>query len=178
MSGFWRRIIWLLPLAAFIVLLFVMAGNLGKSPEVIVRSHMIGKPVPEFTLAGYGDRPGLASADLARGEPVLVNLYASWCLPCIVEAPQLAVLKARGATIQGIAVRDTEVDMQDFLDRYGDAYDRIGNDAEGRMLVAFGASGVPETYVVDGRGIIRYQHLGEIRSENVAELLTQLEKAR
>lgn len=172
-----RRLVWLLPLALFAGLLVVMAGNLGKSPEVTVRSHLVGKEVPHFDLPGYGTRAGLASAGLASGRPVLVNLFASWCLPCAAEAPQLAELKARGATIQGIAVRDDAADMQQFLARHGDPYAGIGDDAAGQMLVAFGASGVPETYVIDGRGVIRYQHLGEIRPENVRQLLAELQKA-
>lgn len=173
-----KRLIWLLPLFAFAGLLYIMAGSLGRSPEVVVRSQMIGKPVPEFQLAGYGDRPGLATDDLRRGQPVLVNLFASWCLPCVVEAPQLAELKARGAVLEGIAVRDEQADMQRFLDRNGDPYGRIGDDVDNQMLIAFGASGVPETYVVDGQGIIRYQHIGEIRPEDVPVLMQQLEQAR
>jgi cytochrome c biogenesis protein CcmG/thiol:disulfide interchange protein DsbE len=109
---------------------------------------------------------------------VLVNIFASWCLPCAVEAPQLKALQAQGATIHGIATRDQPADVARFLERHGNPFTRIGLDPAGRMLIAFGASGVPETYVVDGRGIIRHQHLGEIRPEHVEGLLAELEKAR
>ncbi len=171
------RILLLLPFLLFVGLLVLMAGNLGKSPTAVIKSQMIGKPVGAFDLAGMDGAPGLSSANLAEGKPVLVNLFASWCLPCAVEAPQLEKLKAAGVVLHGIAVRDTPEDMRGFLNRHGNPFDRIGDDKGGRMLLNFGASGVPETYVVDGKGVIRYQHLGEIRPEDVAVIVRELEKA-
>ena len=109
---------------------------------------------------------------------MLLNLFASWCLPCAVEAPHLEALSAKGATIHAIAVRDQPADVGGFLDKHGNPFGRIGLDQGGRMMIALGASGVPETFVVDGRGIIRFQHLGEIRAEHVPMLLAELEKAR
>lgn len=173
-----RRLLWLLPLALFAGLIALMAGNLGRPQQAIVKSHMIGKPVPDFALAGPGGGPGLSAADLKGEGPVLVNLFASWCLPCAVEAPQLEALRAGGATIHGIAIRDTPEKTAAFLARHGNPFTRIGDDPGGRLMLAFGASGVPETYVIDGRGIIRHQHLGEIRPEHVPELLAELRKAR
>ncbi len=178
MNRWTTRALLLLPLALFCGLVMLMAGNLGKPTEAVIRSHMVGKPVPAFALEGTGGAPGLAAADLATGKPVLVNLFASWCLPCAVEAPQLQALADKGATIHGIAIRDTPDKVQGFLDRHGNPYTRIGDDRTSRMLIAFGASGVPETYVIDGKGIIRHQHLGEIRAEHVPELLAELEKAK
>jgi|FEC22Drversion2_1045045.scaffolds.fasta_scaffold00099_13 cytochrome c biogenesis protein CcmG/thiol:disulfide interchange protein DsbE len=173
-----RRLLWLLPLALFAGLIALMAGNLGRPPQAIVKSHMIGKPVPDFELPGPDGGPGLRAADLKGQGPLLVNLFASWCLPCAVEAPQLEALRAGGATIHGIAVRDTPDKTAAFLARHGNPFARIGDDPGGRLMLAFGASGVPETYVIDGRGIIRHQHLGEIRPEHVPELLAELAKAR
>jgi len=173
------KLFWLLPLLLFAALLALMGGNIGRSPEAVILSHMIGKPVPEFAFGGTAGAEGLSRADLAAGgAPVLVNLFASWCLPCAVEAPQLKALVDRGAIIHGIAVRDTPDDIAAFLDRHGNPFTRIALDEQGRMMLALGASGVPETYVIDGRGIIRFQHLGEIRAEHVPVLLAQLEKAR
>ncbi|MFN3369988.1 MAG: DsbE family thiol:disulfide interchange protein [Sphingomonadaceae bacterium] len=173
-----NRLVWLLPLAIFAGLVALMAGNLGRPSQAVVKSHMIGKPVPAFELAAPEGGPGLSAGDLKGGGPVLVNLFASWCLPCAVEAPQLEALRAKGATLHGIAVRDTPEKTAAFLARHGNPFTRIGADPGGRMMLAFGASGVPETYVIDGRGIIRHQHLGEIRPEHVPELLAELEKAR
>lgn len=175
----WKtRALWLLPLLLFTGLVVLMAGNLGRPQQAVIRSHLVGKPVPEMALAGVAGAPGLASADLKTGQPVLVNLFASWCLPCAVEAPQLKALQANGVVLHGIAIRDQPGDVQGFLGKHGNPFTRIGQDPGGRMLIAFGASGVPETYVVDGTGIIRYQHLGEIRAEHLAVLMAELEKAR
>jgi cytochrome c biogenesis protein CcmG/thiol:disulfide interchange protein DsbE len=175
----WKtRALWLLPLLLFTGLVMLMAGNLGKPQQAVVRSHMIGKPAPDMALEGLAGGPGLSSADLKAGEPVLLNLFASWCLPCAVEAPQLQALKAKGVTLHGIAVRDQPADVEGFLAKHGNPFTRIGLDPGGRMMVGFGASGVPETYVIDGQGIVRYQHLGEIRAEHVPMLLAELEKAK
>lgn len=172
------RLLWLLPLLLFAGLLALMANNLGKPTQAVIKSHMVGKPVPDFALEGAAGAAGLSSRDLAGGKPVLVNLFASWCLPCAVEAPQLKALRDKGVIVHGIAVRDTPEALAGFLGRHGNPFDRIGDDRGGRMLLAFGASGVPETYVVDGKGIVRYQHLGEIRAEHVPMLMRELEKAR
>jgi cytochrome c biogenesis protein CcmG/thiol:disulfide interchange protein DsbE len=175
----WKtRALWLLPLLLFTGLVVLMAQNLGKPQQAVIRSHMVGKPAPQMALEGVGGVPGLATADLKAGQPVLVNLFASWCLPCAVEAPQLKVLQARGVTLYGIAVRDQPADVEGFLAKHGNPFGRIGLDPGGRMMIGFGASGVPETYVIDGRGVVRYQHLGEIRAEHVPMLLAELEKAK
>ena len=172
------KLIWLLPLLLFAGVIVLMAGNIGNSPEAVVRSHMVGKPVPEFSFAGSAGKPGLASADLRQGQPVLVNLFASWCVPCAIEAPQLEALRQKGAPLVGIAIRDTDENITAFTGKHGNPFSHIGLDSNGVSMLALGASGVPETYVVDGRGVIRYQHIGEIRAEHVPMLLRELEKAR
>jgi cytochrome c biogenesis protein CcmG/thiol:disulfide interchange protein DsbE len=175
----WKtRALWLLPLLLFAGLVALMAGNLGKPQQAVIRSHLVGKPAPALALEGVAGLPGLSDADLKSGKPVLVNLFASWCLPCAVEAPQLKALQANGVTLYGIATRDQPADVEAFLAKHGNPFTRIGQDPGGRMMIAFGSSGVPETYVIDGRGIIRYQHLGEIRAEHVPMLMAELEKAK
>lgn len=175
----WKtRALWLLPLFLFAGLVVLMAQNLGKPQQAVIRSHLIGKPAPEMALEGVAGAAGLSSADLRTGRPVLVNLFASWCLPCAVEAPQLEALRAQGVVLHGIAIRDQPADVDGFLAKHGNPFTRIGQDPGGRMMIAFGASGVPETYVIDGRGIIRHQHLGEIRAEHVPVLIAELEKAK
>jgi cytochrome c biogenesis protein CcmG/thiol:disulfide interchange protein DsbE len=173
-----RLALWI-PLLVFLAFVGVVFFGLGRSPEVVVESKMVGKPVPAFALPGeIAGRPGLTTADLQTGRPTLVNIFASWCIPCAVEAAQLDVLKQKGAVIHAVAIRDTGAAVSQFLARHGDPFAHIGFDAESRVQIAMGSGGVPETFVVDGRGTIRYQHIGEIRAEHVPLLLAELEKAR
>jgi cytochrome c biogenesis protein CcmG/thiol:disulfide interchange protein DsbE len=107
-----------------------------------------------------------------------VNVFASWCVPCITEVKVLQSLKARGVHIEGIAIRDREQDLADFLARNGDPYERIGNDMQSAVQISLGSSGVPESFVVDGKGVIRYQHIGPIEASDVPMILGKLEQAR
>ena len=171
----WLRWI-LLALAAGLFGLF--AYMLTQPKDEFVESAMIGQPIPAFDLPpAVADRPGLSSADLADGRPKLLNVFASWCLPCQVEAPQLARLERSGANIVGVAIRDRPEDVARFLDAYGNPFSRIGSDDISAVQLSIGSSGVPETFVIDGRGVIRYQHIGDIRDEDVPVLLGKLREA-
>ena len=170
------RFLPLLVLAAFVI---AVAWRLSKPAEEEIRSQLVGQPVPAFALApALPGRPGLGSADLAKGEPHMINVFASWCVPCIAEAPLLTELKRKGVAIDAVAVRDRPQDVAAFLARYGDPFARIGADPESRVQLALGSSGVPESFIVDGRGIIRYQHMGPIEPNDVPELLRQWEAAK
>lgn len=171
----WR---FFLPLAVFALFLGIAAYQLGQPKDEFVESAMIGKPVPAFSMrAASPDRPGLSLADLQDGKAKLLNIWASWCVPCIAEAPHLATLAAQGAPIVGVAIRDRPEDVAGFLARHGNPFQRIGADDLSELQLAIGSSGVPETFVVDGQGIIRYQHIGDIRAEHVPMLLEELRKA-
>lgn len=173
-----RRVLIWAPLALFAFVFALVASGLIHPGERTVKSAMIGKPVPALDLPPLlGDKPGLATADL-RGKPRLLNVFASWCIPCIAEAPQLLKLEAAGAEIDAIAIRDTPEAVQAFLARHGDPYARIGDDKASAAQLALGSSGVPETFVIDARGRIAYQHIGDIRAEHVPMLLRELEKAK
>ena len=101
-----RWALWL-PLGLFALFVAVVLVSLLRPADRAVKSTMIGRPLPQFALsAASADRPGLARADLADGKPHLLNIFASWCVPCAVEAPQLAALRARGIDVVGIAIRD------------------------------------------------------------------------
>ncbi len=170
------RFLPLLVLAAFVI---AVAWRLSKPAEEEIRSQLVGQPIPTFALApALPGRPGLGSADLAKGEPRMINVFASWCVPCIAEAPLLTELKRKGVAIDAVAVRDRPVDVAAFLARHGDPFARIGADPESRVQLALGSSGVPESFIVDGRGIIRYQHMGPIEPNDVPELLRQWEAAK
>ena len=166
----------ILALAAGLFGLF--AFMLSQPKDEFVESTMIGKPIPEFALpAIVADRPGLASADLADGKPKLLNVFASWCVPCAAEAPQLAQLEASGANIVGVAIRDRPEDAAAFLAQYGNPFSRIGRDDIRQVQLSIGSSGVPETFVIDGNGVIRYQYIGPIGPGEVSLLLAQLREA-
>jgi cytochrome c biogenesis protein CcmG/thiol:disulfide interchange protein DsbE len=175
-----KRVRWgLWVLVAFAALLGLFALQLSRPKDDTVKSAMVGQAVPQFALAAaVSERPGLSSADLADGTPHLLNIFASWCVPCAAEAPQLAALERRGAPIVAVAIRDRSEDLEAFLQRYGNPFVRIGKDDLSRVQFLIGSSGVPETFVVDGKGVIRHQHIGEIRPEDVPELMARLNEAR
>lgn len=172
-----RWSLWILVAFAALVGLFALQLSRPKNDDVV--SAMIGKPVPQFALPpAVPERPGLASADLADGTPHLLNVFASWCVPCAAEAPQLAELERRGAPIVAVAIRDRPEDLEAFFQRYGNPFSRVGKDDLSRVQILIGSSGVPETFVVDGQGVIRHQHIGEIRPEDVPDLMRRLQEAR
>jgi cytochrome c biogenesis protein CcmG, thiol:disulfide interchange protein DsbE len=168
--------------APLLLLLLVMAAlvwRLRTPADSNVHSRLQGLLVPAFALpAALPAKPGLASSELATGQPHLVNIFASWCVPCIDEVKVLQQLKSRGVLIEGIAVRDRAQAIADFLARNGDPYERIGTDPQSAAQIMLGSSGVPESFVVDGRGIIRYQHIGPIEQSDVPTIMARLEQAR
>jgi cytochrome c biogenesis protein CcmG/thiol:disulfide interchange protein DsbE len=167
------------PLVILFAIVAALVWRLASPVDTDVHSTLEGKPVPAFELGEIlPGKPALSSIDLATGQPHLVNVFASWCVPCITEVKVLQELRARGVRIEGIAVRDREEDLAQFLARNGDPYERIGNDMQSRVQIALGSSGVPESFVVDGKGVIRYQHIGAIEASDVPMILSKLEHAR
>jgi cytochrome c biogenesis protein CcmG/thiol:disulfide interchange protein DsbE len=174
-----NRALRFLPLLVLLLFVGVVAWRLSRPADETIRSKLIGQPVPVFALApAIAGKPGFLSTDLAQGQPRLVNVFASWCVPCIAEAPLLLDLKRRGVPIDAIAVRDRPEDVVAFLDQHGDPFERIGADPDSRVQLALGSSGVPETFIVDGRGIIRYQHMGAIEPGDIPAILREWEAAR
>ena len=172
-----RWSLWIL--VAFFALVGLFALQLSRPKNDEVQSTMIGQTVPQFALPAATDQnPGLSSVDLANGKPHLVNIFASWCVPCAAEAPQLAALKREGVPLFGVAVRDKPDDLAAFYQRYGNPFSRVGEDKLSQLQFLIGSSGVPETYVVDGKGVIRHQHIGMVRPEDVADLLAKLREAQ
>ncbi len=172
MKRFW---LWL-PLAMFVTFAVVVGISLIRPDDRLHPSKMIGKPFPIATLpAAASDRPTFAAN---AGEPRLVNVFASWCVPCIAEARVLGAMNAQNIRIDGVAIRDRREDVDRFLATNGNPYRTIGLDADSSVQLAIGSSGVPETFVVDGRGIIRHQHIGEITADDVPKLIDMLKAAR
>ncbi|WP_353227574.1 redoxin family protein [Novosphingobium sp.] len=172
-----RLALWL-PLAIFAGLFALFVHGLMRPGDHNVVSAFVGNPLPPFDLPpATADRPGLAMRAFQTGKPKLLNVFASWCVPCAAEAPQLATLAQAGVEIDGVAIHDRPDDLAQFLTRNGNPYAAIGRDDQRAVQLAIGSSGVPETYVIDGHGVIRYQHIGDIRESDVPMLLDKLKAA-
>jgi cytochrome c biogenesis protein CcmG/thiol:disulfide interchange protein DsbE len=170
-----RIVLLLVPLVALVGLLAVFAFGLNRDPT-LVPSPLINKPAPDFALppvAGLGS-PGFDS-DMLKGHVSLVNVFASWCAPCHDEHPELMALKATlGVPIYGINQKDQPDDARAFLAQNGDPYAAVGADSNGRASIDWGVYGVPETFVVDARGIIVGKVVGPLDAANIK---AQLEPA-
>lgn len=164
-----RKFVFLLPAALFAILLAAFAMGLGHDPHLLP-SALLDRPAPEFALPGLDDAAdGLTRKDL-DGRVTLINFFASWCLPCREEQPALmALAKQRGVSLDGIAYKDKPEESRRFLDRFGNPYARIGVDNNGTTGIDFGVYGVPETYLVDTAGRIRYRHVGPLTAEDVED---------
>lgn len=173
-----RWVIWV-PFVAAVGLLALVGWGLYKPADRTVHSALVGQPLPKFALPPIvPGKPGLATAAFARGKPRLLNVFASWCIPCIAEAPQLLALKQAGVEIDAVAIRDTPAAIADFLARNGDPYASIGDDKTSSVQLALGSSGVPETFVIGGDGRIVLQHVGDIRADEVPGLIATVRNAR
>ena len=170
-----RWLLWL-PLGGFLILFGLVAIGLLRPAERTVASRLVGQPLPAIDLPPLvASHPGL---DASTRGPRLVNIFASWCVPCAVEVGELQRLRARGVVVDGIAIRDKAADLAAFLARHGDPYRAIGSDPESRSMIALGSSGVPESFIVDARGVIRYQHIGAIGPQDFDAVLRAYEAAR
>lgn len=169
---------WWIPLGLFALFVGLAGYQLSQPKDEFVHSAMIGKPLPSFALEpAFEGLPGASDADFRDGKPRLLNVWASWCLPCIAEAPQLEALRDQGVEIIGIAIRDRPEDVASFLARHGNPYVRIGADDMSEVMLGIGSQGVPETFVIDGEGKITYQHMGDIRASDIPVLLEKLREA-
>lgn len=174
------RILALLPLAAFLGLAGLFLIRLGAGDASLIPSALIGKQAPAFNLppleGASGDK-GLSDADLKQGHVTLVNVFASWCIPCREEAQQLLEiakdkqLAAKGVRLTGIAYKDAPADAAKFLAVAGNPYAAIGTDRSGRTGIDFGVYGVPETYVVRGDGVISYKFIGPLTEQDLETTL-------
>ena len=163
-----------IPLLVFIVMAVFLGIGLAMNPREIP-SHLIGKPVPEFSLPPVkGGTLGLASTDL-RGEVSIVNVFASWCLACREEHPILMGIKEQGIVpLHGINYKDKPDDARAWLDQMGDPYTRIGADISGRVAIDWGVYGVPETFVIDRDGRIVYKKIGAVTAELMRDTIMPL----
>jgi cytochrome c biogenesis protein CcmG/thiol:disulfide interchange protein DsbE len=174
-----RRLLYLLPVLLFLVLAGYFAWSLrpGHDPRLLP-SALLDRQAPDFVLPVLAGAGTLRRDDLL-GQPVLINIFASWCAPCRIEHPLLMRLARQpGVYLVGIAYKDRPEDSRRFLAELGDPYRRVGVDQDGRTGVDFGVYGVPETYVLDRRGHVRHRHVGPLSpavvDRDLVPLLRQL----
>ena len=174
-----KRLFFIAPLALFVILLTYFSFGLQRDPSIIP-TVLLDKPAPEFSLKpieGYTE--GFSTEDL-RGEVSLVNIFGSWCVACRIEHPLLMQLAEKGEIpIYGIDWKDKPGAGTAWLQRYGDPYTKVGDDASGRVSIEFGVTGAPETFIIDKAGRIRYKQIGPITPQIWQEdLLPVVEELR
>jgi cytochrome c biogenesis protein CcmG/thiol:disulfide interchange protein DsbE len=171
----------LLPLGLFAALVVLFAVGLGLNPRE-VPSPLIDRPVPAFTLSQlHVPEASFGSSELARQPVALFNVWASWCVACRQEHPFLMELAQRGELpIYGLNYKDERTDALAWLRRHGNPYHLSAHDLDGRVGIDWGVYGVPETFLIDGRGMIRYKHIGpltpQVWREKLEPLVRQLQQ--
>ncbi len=175
-----RRLLYLAPVgltlaggAAFYEMLSGMSA--GSFDPHDVGNPLLGKPVPDFTLADQKPDPNFTAAELRRaGHPVLVNFFASWCIPCVEESPVLADVR-NALPIWGVAYKDHPDDAAGFVTRTGNPYARLGADRNGDSAIDWGVTGVPESFLIDAHGLVAWHYSGPLTGEIVdGELMRRL----
>jgi cytochrome c biogenesis protein CcmG, thiol:disulfide interchange protein DsbE len=162
-----------LPLAVLAALAVLFAAfALRHDPHVQPRA-LVGKPLPDLTLPALEDGRPVSLRDSLKG-PTLVNLFASWCAPCEIEAPVLMALQAQGVRLVGVAYKDAPDNTKAFLARVGDPYVQRLVDREGRAGIELGVTGVPETYLVGGDGVILAKYPAPLSEADAKALLAKL----
>jgi cytochrome c biogenesis protein CcmG, thiol:disulfide interchange protein DsbE len=176
------------PLLVFLAMAGLFGLALTSGDPSKLPSALIGRQAPTINLpalSGANDpagqpSPGFQTADLANGEITVVNFWSSWCVPCVAEHPLLTELKAKAnVRLFGVNYKDPEPGGRRFLGRYGNPFTAVGVDAGGRSAIEWGVYGMPETFVVDGRGRIVYKHVGALTEDAIAtKIVPMINKAR
>jgi cytochrome c biogenesis protein CcmG, thiol:disulfide interchange protein DsbE len=177
-----KRWIYAVPVAGFVVLAFFLFHSLWSGAPDVLPSALIDKPAPDIgPNAMDAQTPGFSRADLAAGHVTVINFFASWCVPCRMESAQLMALsKMPNITIYGVDYEERQAGAgRGFLNELGDPFSRIVTDPHGSAGINWGVYGVPETYVVDGKGIVRFKLVGGLTGDALTQqLLPEIEKAR
>ena len=177
-----KRLVYILPVLGFAVLAFFMFRSLIMPAPNVLPSALIDKPAPKIALTPMDQAtPAFSRADLANGHVTLVNYFASWCVPCRQEHAMLMTLsKMPGIMLYGVDYEERQPGAgRAFLNELGNPFSRIVVDGDGGDGREWGVYGVPETYVVDAKGIVRFKYVGPLTSEAVTgELLPAIEKAK
>ena len=167
-----RSLRYVVPVLVFLVVAGFLLLGLDRNPGEIP-SPLIGKPAPQWTLprlpvGAAADAGATLSGGELKGQPYLLNVWASWCAPCLQEHPVLMELaKRKTIRLVGINYKDRPEDARSWLARHGNPFAEIVADREGRTAIDFGVYGVPETFLVDAQGVIRFKHIGALTVEAV-----------
>lgn len=168
----------LAPLIVFAAMALMFAYALRMGDPSKLPSALIGRSIPKFDLAsieGLSDAgrpvPGFSTYQLGQGDVSVVNFWASWCGPCVQEHPLLVELQRRGITVYGVNYKDQPTAARRFLGRYGNPFKAVGVDPNGRTAIDWGVYGMPETFVVDGSGVIVFKHVGPLTPAAVEQRL-------
>lgn len=164
----------ILPLVVFLVLAGFLYKGLSLDPRE-VPSPLVGKAAPAFTLPQLHDTKKLFSTEEMKGKVWLLNVWASWCVSCKEEHPILLALAQQNIVpIYGLDYKDKKVDAEMWLSKGGDPYTLSVMDSDGRIGIDYGVYGVPETYVIDKQGIIRFKQIGPVTTQNLREKILPL----
>lgn len=165
-----NRFLW--PLLGFLVLIGFLALGLTLKPSE-VPSPFIDKPAPGFTLPQLAAPEKTFSPEQMKGQVWLLNIWASWCYACLQEHPVITDL-ARSVPIVGLNYKDKRDEAIAWLERYGNGYIVSASDTDGRVGINYGVYGVPETFVIDKAGFIRYKHIGAVNEKTARDTLLPL----
>ncbi len=169
-----KRLVYLAPLGLFLAALAYFAMGLTMDPRKLP-SALIDRAAPEFDLPSLAGRENGLSTETLRGQVSLLNVFGSWCPGCLAEHPVLMMIADSGAVpLYGLNWKDKPGAGAAWLDRHGDPYARVGDDAAGRVAIDLGVTGAPETYVIDKEGRIRYKHIGPVTGKVWRETLRPL----
>ncbi len=167
---------YLTPFFALVGLVWLFIFGLQNDPA-IVPSPLIDKPVPAFQLGQLRDQEEILDSSMMKGEVAVLNVWASWCLPCRHEHPYIVSLtEDYGIKVYGLNYKDDRGDAINWLKEMGDSYYRIFYDGQGAAGIELGVYGVPETFILDSNGIIKYKHIGPINRESMDEVILPLIK--
>ena len=162
----------LLPLVLFLGMAAFLCKGLYLDPSALP-SALIDKPFPNFSLQSVQDNRSLTRADLL-GKPALVNVWGTWCVACRAEHPVLNKLAQQGVVIHGVNYKDVNFDALNWLKDFHDPYQLNIRDEAGSLGLNLGVYGVPETFVIDKQGIVRFKHIGPVSRESMEETLLPL----
>lgn len=167
-----KRLKLFIPLAVFLILGILLAVGLRLDPNELP-SLVIDKPVPEFSLPSLDDPNEMITPETLKGEPYIINVWATWCPTCKVEHPFLLKIAEMGIPILGVDYKDDADAAKQLLKKTGNPYVKVAFDDEGALVMPLGVYGAPESFIVDAEGIIRYKLVGAVTEKVWTEEMAQ-----